>query len=108
MTADQGLYMLARHGGYSILGRMLYQAPVMGSDAILTILMLPHLTGRCAELLKEVSPLLARMKPLLVLLDPDPAEERSSIPPLIKTTNNSNWQLQIHLFCSLWKEQSAV
>lgn len=90
MTADQGLYMLARHGEYSILGRMLYQAPVMGSGALLTVLMLSHLAGRCAELLKEVSPLPAPTKPLLVLLDPDPGEERSSIPPLIKTTNSPN------------------
>lgn len=33
MTADQGLYMLARHGEDSILGRMLYRAPMMGSEA---------------------------------------------------------------------------
>lgn len=49
--------MLARHGKYSISGRMLYQAPGMGSDALLTLRMLFHLAGRCAELLKEVSPL---------------------------------------------------
>ena len=58
MTADQGLYMLARHGEYNILGGMLCRAPVMGSDALRTVLMLSHHAGRCAELLKEVSPLL--------------------------------------------------
>lgn len=37
MTADRGLYMLARHGEHITLGRRLDRAPVMGSDALLTV-----------------------------------------------------------------------
>lgn len=45
MTADQGLYMLARHGEYNTLGRVLYQAPVMGFDVLRTVLMCPIMQG---------------------------------------------------------------
>lgn len=36
MTADQGLYMLTRHGEHSTLRRMLDHCPVMRSAALLT------------------------------------------------------------------------
>ncbi|XP_051022268.1 epididymal-specific lipocalin-8-like [Acomys russatus] len=70
MTAEQGLYMPARHGERSPWGRMLDQTPGMGAAALLTVPTLSHPAGRCAELLKEVSPCYPCLHRSLALMKP--------------------------------------